>query len=90
MRAHECGWSRRSVRRAIETTWERNPRFMGVFTARYECLDLCPWPLYRAVFATMVARGLLIEIQDDRAGFPRYILARLIPDPSANPTGETL
>ena len=62
---------------------------MGVFTARYQCLDSCPWPLYREVFAEMIARGLLIETQDDRAGFPRYFLARLIPHPSANPKGET-
>ena len=89
MRAHECDWSRRCVRTAIEVTWERNRRFLGVFTARYLCCLNCPWPLYREVFADMVARGLLIETQDDRAGFPRYMLARLVPHPSANPTGET-
>ena len=78
-----------SVRTAIELTWQRNPRWLGVFTARYLCSLNTPWPLYREVFAEMVARGLLIETQDDRAGFPRYFLARLLPHPNANPTGET-
>ena len=62
---------------------------MGVFTSRYLCCLNSPWPLYREVFATMIARGLLIETQDDRAGFSRYMLARLVPHPSANPKGET-
>ena len=61
---------------------------MGVFTARYEgAVGSCPWPLYREVFATMIARGLLIETADDHAGFARYMLARLIPLPTRK--GET-
>ena len=67
----------------IEQTWEQNPRWMGVFTARYEGhLGSCPWPLYREVFAAMVARGLLIETMDEHAGFSRFMLARLIPLPT--------
>lgn len=89
MRAHERGWCPRSVRTTIESTWEQNPRWLGVFTARYLCCLNCPWPLYREVFAEMIARGLLIETQDDRAGFPRYFLARLLPRPNANLKGET-
>ena len=88
MRAHECGWCRRSVRTAIESTWERNPRWMGVFTARYLCFSSTPWPLYREVFAEMVARGLLLQTEDEVSGFPRYMLARLISAPNANLKGE--
>ncbi|MGZ5948969.1 MAG: hypothetical protein ACXWO1_02395 [Isosphaeraceae bacterium] len=70
------------VQADIEQTWERCPRWMGVFTARYELLGSCPWPLYREVFATMVARGLLIETVDEHAGFSRFMLARLVPLPT--------
>jgi hypothetical protein len=76
-------WDRLWVQAGIETTWERHPRWMGVFTARYEGhLDGCPWRFYREVFADMVARGILIESLDDHAGFSRYLLARLIPLPT--------
>ena len=88
LRACTCQWCRRCVRTAIEITWEQNPRWMGVFTSRYLCFPSTPWPLYREVFAEMVARGLLVQTEDDRAGFPRYFLARLLPRPSANLKGE--
>jgi hypothetical protein len=90
LRACACRLCRLCVQADIEQTWERNPRWMGVFTARYlSAVGAYPWPLYREVFATMVARGILIETADDHAGFARYLLARLVPHPSANPKGET-
>ncbi len=85
--AHGEMWDRLCVRADIEQTWEQNPRWMGVFTSRYLSPGSCPWPLYREVFATMIARGLLLETADDRAGFARYMLARLIPLPTRK--GET-
>lgn len=89
MKVCACAQCRRSVQADIETTWERNPRWMGVFTARYEGrLGWCPWSVYRSVFMDLVARGILIETADDHAGFARYLLARLVPVPSANPKGE--
>jgi len=83
-----CRMCRLCVQADIEQTWERNPRWMGVFTARYEGLGAYPWPLYREVFADLVARGILLETADEHAGFSRYLLARLVPVPSANPKGE--
>jgi cell fate regulator YaaT (PSP1 superfamily) len=89
MRVCACAWCRRSVRTAIEQTWVHNPRWMGVFTSRYLCCLNSPWPLYREVFAEMVARGLLTQTEDEDAGFPRYLLSRLLPRPNANLKGET-
>jgi hypothetical protein len=90
MRTCTCRLCRFWVQTDIELTWVEHPRWMGVFTARYEGrLGWCPWPLYREVFASMVGRGLLIESVDDYAGFNRYMLARLVPHPSPNPKGET-
>ncbi len=78
-----CRMCQLCVRADIESTWERNPRWMGVFTARYlGAGSSCPWPVYREVFAAMVGQGLLIETADDRAGFARYMLARLLPLPT--------
>jgi hypothetical protein len=90
MRTCACRLCRLCVQDDIEQTWEQNPRWMGVFTARYLCCLNSPWSLYREVFADLVARGLLIETADDHAGFARYMLARLIPHPNANPKGEPL
>jgi hypothetical protein len=69
---------RRCVRLLIETAWEEHPRWMGVFTARYEGgLGWCPWPLYRDVFAEMVELGILLASYEAGDEYFCYLLARL-------------
>jgi hypothetical protein len=77
MRVCACAWCRRSVRTAIEITWEQHPRWMGVFTARYLCCVDSPWPVYRSVFAEMIQLGILIASFETGDDYPRYILSRL-------------
>jgi hypothetical protein len=74
--------TRAAVRRAIELTWERYPRWMGVFMARYlGRLGRVPWPLYREVFTELVEDGVLRTSYMPGDDYPRYCLARLLPAP---------
>jgi len=69
---------RRGIRLLIESVWQQHPRWMGVFTARYEGrLGWYPWPLYREVFTEMVALGILIRSYQAGDDYPCYMLAKL-------------
>ena len=91
MSTYDCRLGRRCVRLPIEAVWVENPRWMGVFTVRatWDAWAWCPWPLYRDVFGQMVRLGILLESIDVEAGYPRYMLARLIfqvpPSTSSSP-----
>jgi hypothetical protein len=76
MRTCDCRMCRRGIRLLIESAWVEHPRWMGVFTVRYEGrLGCCPWGLYREAFGEMVRRGILIASKGDE--YPVYMLARL-------------
>ena len=88
MTACTCSWCRRTVRDAIEMTWEQHPRWMGVFLARVTGnFGWCPWPLYLEVFRGMVRAGLLIQSFGPGDQFPQYMMARLTLSTAATKKG---
>ena len=82
----DCCMCRFAVRREIETVYERERAWLGMFQVRsrltVQVNDSLPWPswkIYLAAWTEMLAQGLLIESfspKDDK--FPRYLLTRLM------------